>query len=353
MKTVFKICIFFFPTWIVLAYITGILSFGSILSSQNVNQPELKEKGEIIVAMGFGINTDKKGRNLSGISNDSLLNWIAANTLPQRIIAQEGIILAKKSENCSQAAQHLSIVPFDRMHEHNSKYVNTFWAARLALKKISEVYNQKNPEIVVVAHQHQLKRAVLNLKRIAKTDKRWKEYKFIVPEIHQIPYDKHSNHIQTRHKGLYLLVETLISRPRDFLSFIFLKFGILLAAIGIILFSIYLVFRINHLRHGRLIKSRDENNMLALFILSNSGIWLFAVSIFFIMNRFGILNWQFTVLAGAATGLITGKRSMIFWNHTGSYEKKPALGEPIGAMGAGCFSLFMNVVFGAFLGWLL
>jgi hypothetical protein len=51
--------------------------------------------------------------------------------------------------------------------------------------------------------------------------------------------------------------------------------------------------------------------------------------------------------------VLAGLRSFIFWNSTSGYEKRPALGEPVGAMGMGCFLLAGNMLLGMISGlWL-
>jgi hypothetical protein len=104
-------------------------------------------------------------------------------------------------------------------------------------------------------------------------------------------------------------------------------------------------------KKDKLIQPEDENIILIGFLLMYTGLWLVIISGINILHDIGILPFRFNVIVGAFTGAILGLYSLYFWMLSDDkYEKKPALGEPIGGAFIGCFGLIFSIVAGIILG---
>jgi hypothetical protein len=342
-----------FVFWMVLFYLTGIIRFWFLDINPDGNWQEQAMQADVAIAMGFGILRGDDGVFRSGASNDSLFNWMAQNTKPKVIIAQEGILLAKNSWRCKEAAQKMKNIQLERMHEHGNRYVNTLKAARSALEKTDTIFTEKKLKIVIVCHPDQMKRCYYDLTRIAKTKSSRQDYSFIIPAIPSIPYDDKSAHLHTRNRFLFQTADILVSRPRDFVSLVIIRFAWIILPAGMILFVMYPVYRFLYRQRKKLIAVHDEDRILSLFLLSNTGLWFLLVGSAVILSWSRHSAFSFTVWMGLLIGLLAGLRSFVFWNSTSGYEKRPALGEPVGAMGMGCFLLAGNMLLGMISGlWL-
>lgn len=353
MKTALRFIAPSFIFWMVLFYLAGIIRFWFLDITPDSNREEEAMQADVAVAMGFGIIRGDDGGFKSGASNDSLFNWMAQNTRPEVIIAQEGILLAKNSGRCTEAMQKMKDIQLERMHEHGNRYVNTLEAARSALEKAETLFSEKNLKIVIVCHPDQMKRCYYDLTRIAKTKKSWQDYSFIVPAIPSIPYENESAHLHTRSRILFQTADILVSRPRDFVSLVIIRFAWIILPAGMILVVMYPVYRFLYRQRKKLIAADDEDRILSLFLLSNTGLWFLLVGSAVILSWSRFTGFRFAVWVGLLIGVLTGLRSFIFWNSTSGYEKRPAPGEPVGAMGMGCFLLAGNMVLGMITGlWL-
>ena len=352
-KTIYRCISLSFFFWIVIVYCIGILSFGGYTQKPDKHWEKEVQNSQVIVAFGFGLTKDSLGNFTAGKSNEAIFNRMVDFAGNKTIIAQEGILLALKSKNCKIANTKLKNDRFVRMHPHNNHYINTFDAARFALEKIRSCNTDKHLKICIFSHDKQLKRAASDLERIARTEEQWRNYTFVIPDIKNIPFDKNSLHFQTRYAWIYFLIEIFFSRPRDFITFFLIKWGWLTGAIGIFCILTYYLFLINYRKKHKQILPKDEDNIMSLFVLSNSGIWLTLISSIILLHWFEIIHFTFNIWIGLMLGLIIGIRILMFWNHSDMYAQKPALGEPIGKMGAGCFALCFNILFGGMLGILL
>jgi hypothetical protein len=60
------------------------------------------------------------------------------------------------------------------------------------------------------------------------------------------------------------------------------------------------------------------------------------------------------ILIGIITGFTLAFRNLVFWGFSeDKYEKKPALGEPIGGMALGCMAFIVHPVLGAIIGFII
>ncbi|MBN2212758.1 MAG: hypothetical protein JW723_00810 [Bacteroidales bacterium] len=353
MKTTLRFLIPSFIFWMILLYLAGIIRFWFLTVTPGNNWEEEAMKADVVIAMGFGIIRDDMGNYQSGRTNDSLLNWMAKYTRPKVIIAQEGILLAKNSENCRETVQRLKNVQLVRMHGHGKQYINTLEAARYALEKANSMLPEKDLQIAIVCHPDQIKRCYFDLTRVAKTKRSWENYSFIIPDILPVPYEIKSAQIHTRSRFLFKTSDILISRPRDFISLFFIRFPWIILSVCILLIAIYGLYRFLYQQSKELIAPEDEDRILTLFLLSNTGLWFLLIGCAVMLSWSQFNNFRFTIWAGLFIGLLTGLRSSIFFNRTSCYQKRPALGEPIGALGIGCFVLAANMILGMISGlWL-
>jgi hypothetical protein len=167
-------------------------------------------QADIALAFGFGL-VEKNDDEMPGSANDSLYAWIRNHTHVKYLIAQKGIILA--------AGKNDDIVLLD-MHEHDKdKYVNTFHAVDSALQKLDSLCQcQYAPcQVVVVAHNMQMKRVVWLLRRKIADNNQSEKYVLIVPDIKGMPFPANSSQLHTRNRFIYKITELYYSRPRDYL----------------------------------------------------------------------------------------------------------------------------------------
>jgi hypothetical protein len=137
-------------------------------------------------------------------ANKALYDQAVSDANYQYLIVQDGV----RAAACDDTIRE--IIP---MHLHNPiEDVNTLKAAKFAIRKMDSLHLKK---AVVYAHDHQLARAVYDLKRVAASDMRWRDFEFIVPAIPPTPYPRHSAQWRTRCELFYFPAELFISRPRD------------------------------------------------------------------------------------------------------------------------------------------
>jgi hypothetical protein len=171
---------------------------------------EIKQ-ADVVVVFGFGLDIDEQGNTLPGKANIGLHHWINTNISGKVIVGQYGNMLAYEDNPSSNS--------FVLMHKHNPEdYVNTFEAVLFAFNTLDSLYEegQINKNVVVLAHDMQLQRAVWVLKKLSKKNSDWQEYKIIVPKVPQISFSSTSEQKHTKYRIVYNLVELLYSRPRDY-----------------------------------------------------------------------------------------------------------------------------------------
>jgi hypothetical protein len=125
-------------------------------------------------------------------------------------------------------------------------------------------------------------------------------------------------------------------------------------AAGIILFLIDVFIHIRLRRKGWLIKEEDENKVLFGFISKYIGLWLFFIFTILWLHRIQILPFGFNALVGGIAGIFPGTINFSHWALSDDkYEKRPALGEPIGGMAMGCGGFLFSILIGVILGLIL
>jgi len=129
---------------------------------------------------------------------------------------------------------------------------------------------------------------------------------------------------------------------------------IIFFSIGLLLIFSEIIFRWWLKRDSGLIPESYENMVLVFFILGSIGLWL----ILFPAGIIAFKSWNFSprwfILIGVITGITSALKNFIFWALSDDrYAKKPALGEPIGGMGLGCFGLMILPSLGLITGLLI
>jgi len=193
--------IFFFVPW---------LFSSSIKCKSDVNwQTKAKETNTAII-FGFGYGRDDTDGMTPEVSNQFLYELSKKQMNAKYLIVQEGVYIAALNDS---ALIHSNNIQLIRMHPLNSKKdVNTFEASRYAIMQMEKLGHYK---AVVYAHSMQQKRAIADLRRIATSNPKWKNFEFISPDIPDTPFPKHSAQWRTRYKIIYRAIEIYYSRVRD------------------------------------------------------------------------------------------------------------------------------------------
>jgi len=189
---------------------------------------------------GFGYEKNEKGVMTAGAANQALYNQAVMDANYQYLIMQEGVMAAASQFHHCDGTCHCeeSLLPlvskrggYDKafltyitsvnnkfitmteeipMHSLDMGYVNTLAAAKYAILKMDSLHVKR---VVVYAHNHQLGRAVYDLRRIAAYNTQYRDMVFITPNILPTPYPRHSAQWYTRHPVIYFPIELFISRP--------------------------------------------------------------------------------------------------------------------------------------------
>ena len=166
----------------------------------------IKNKADLFIAFGFGICKDPNGKETPGESNEEIAKWIikynnSTNKRRKPTIVQEGVYLAL--ENMDSEVNSWVI----RLPHNPEVYVDTF-DATLQCWAIMTAYNYNHP--VLVSHDLQLQRMVWNFEKIGLKE-------LIIPYISNIPFDRSSQHWQTRSRMNWLLWELFFARPINYI----------------------------------------------------------------------------------------------------------------------------------------
>ena len=157
------------------------------------------------IIFGFGYEENCCGKMLPGAANSALYDQAISDANYQYLIMQEGVMVAA----CEGNRKHKKI----EMHPVNpNEDVNTFIAAKYAILKMDSLGEKK---AVVYAHNHQLARAVFDLKQIAASNPKWQDFEFITPAIPKTPYPRQSIQLRTRCESIYVPLEIFALRLRD------------------------------------------------------------------------------------------------------------------------------------------
>ncbi|HUW05008.1 MAG TPA: hypothetical protein VMW01_01995 [Williamwhitmania sp.] len=162
------------------------------------------------IIFGFGYGTDGEGNMTPSVANQTLLDSALAQTNATYLIMQEGVYVAAE-----EAKQHgtLGNRQLIRIHLHTvGKDVNTLQAAKFAVLQMEKLGVK---QAVVYAHDLQLARAVFDLQRVAASNPKWHDMKFIFPKISKTPSPSDSNQLRTRWRVVYRAIELYYSRVRD------------------------------------------------------------------------------------------------------------------------------------------
>jgi hypothetical protein len=186
-----------------------------IAAKPSENYQTLQKNANTVIAFGFGIEENKDGKLSAGPANDTIMKWVMDNTNPKYKIAQKGCEISKYQNFNSQIIE---------MHPHGKNYISTFEAAAYALQKLDSLRKNhylSNSDVVIIAHNYQLDRAVWIIKKIAEKKYSNSGFRFIIPDLPQMPFASNSSQLHTKNKYIYLLVELYISRPRDYFKMMF------------------------------------------------------------------------------------------------------------------------------------
>ena len=121
--------------------------------------------------------------------------------------------------------------------------------------------------------------------------------------------------------------------------------------IGLIMFIRYFLIKKKMRKDTGYIEPYAENPLLINFLIAYIGFWIFLIFGILYLTRNNILPFSFNFLVGAFLGIFPGIFGLGFWGLSDDiYKKKPALGEPIGGLAIGCFSIFFSIITGILLG---
>lgn len=172
------------------------------------------EEAPIVIILGFGYQKDDNGQMKPGPANEHLLRWAFENTNAATFLVQEGVWIAA----CDSSAQlcEVSGRQLRRIHTHSeAQYLNTLETAYCALGAMQELGKEK---AVLVTHPSQLQRTLWDFEAVKGAREQWAGFRFIVPNMPDIPYVPGSVHCHTRAQWIWQVVEMLVARPRDYVS---------------------------------------------------------------------------------------------------------------------------------------
>jgi hypothetical protein len=173
------------------------------------------QQSKVAVILGFGYGIDKKKQNTPERANIFLLQWTLDHTGADIILAQEGVMDAADFVKTSRSVTIYSI------HKHDpKKYVNTMETAYCALSTLQHLNLTGRPQVVLIAHDLQLKRSEWDFTRIQQRNPEWENIELIIPKIPDTPYPAHPAPGQWHTGGQfrYKLGELFWARPRDYVT---------------------------------------------------------------------------------------------------------------------------------------
>ena len=133
-----------------------------------------------------------------------------------------------------------------------------------------------------------------------------------------------------------------------------MKPELILSIAGLFLIMTEIIFRKWLKKENSLIQASEENRVLIFFIIGNAGLWLFLLSAAVLAFKTLVFSSGWFILFGIITGIISAFRNFAFWGLSDDkYEKKPALGEPIGGLGLGCMAFIVLPLLGAIIGYII
>jgi hypothetical protein len=190
-----------------------ILSDRWIRATPTRNWKEETQTIDTAVILGFGLEKEGNRNIKPGKSNQFLLKWTLDNIRAETLLVQEGVWTAacKTSDSsCKWAGRELK-----RIHSYNKdEYVNTIEAAFCALEQMERLGKKK---AVIVAHDLQLRRVAWDFNKVKKSQKKWQDFQFVIPEIPGTPFPDNSSQWHTRSSLIYKFVEVFLARPRDYI----------------------------------------------------------------------------------------------------------------------------------------
>lgn len=193
--------IFFLVPWLFCSYLNG---------KPDCNWQEKSKQVNTAIIFGFGYGIDENGKMTPEVSNQFLFELSRKQMKSKYLIMQEGVYIAAVKDSISDRSENFQLI---RMHPLNlKKDVNTFEASKYAIMQMEKLGQSR---AVVYAHSLQVKRAIADLRKIADTNIKWKNFEFIAPDIPDTPFPKHSAQWRTQSKIIYRAIELYYSRVRD------------------------------------------------------------------------------------------------------------------------------------------
>jgi hypothetical protein len=193
--------IFFLVPWLFSGYLN---------SKPDENWQKKAKLANTAIIFGFGYGEDENGKMTAEASNQLLYELAKKQMQMKYLIMQEGVYVAAMKNSIFVRSGNIQLI---RMHPLDlKKDVNTFEASKYALIQMEKLGQSK---AVIYAHSLQLKRAVADLRIIAGSNPKWKNFDFITPDIPETPFPKHSTQWRTRWKVVYRAIELYYSRVRD------------------------------------------------------------------------------------------------------------------------------------------
>jgi hypothetical protein len=98
----------------------------------------------------------------------------------------------------------------------------------------------------------------------------------------------------------------------------------------------------------------DENLVYLTGFIGVIGIWLVFLTSALLIGRLFQVHSKWIMIFGIVAGIVTGLKHLNHWGLSDDqYQRKPALGEPVGGMAIGCFGAILYLVLGIIMGYIL
>jgi hypothetical protein len=185
--------------------------FADSLGSKPDKDWKLKSQEiKTVIIFGFGFGKDNSGKMTPEASNEFLYRLAREQSDMKYLIMQEGVYIAAINDSVSIRNAGIELI---RMHPIDlKKDVNTFEASEYAIRQMAMV-NQK--KAIVYAHSMQIRRAIADLNKIAKSIPGYADFEFIEPDVPSTPFPANTAQKRTGSKVIYRFIELYGSRLRD------------------------------------------------------------------------------------------------------------------------------------------
>jgi hypothetical protein len=134
----------------------------------------------------------------------------------------------------------------------------------------------------------------------------------------------------------------------------FLRIVLIFTLPGLLLMLTEYYFRKRMRKQSGPNPEKSENHILLFYILGTAGLWVFTMSIAVIARELLSFNTDFFILIGFIIGVVSAKRSFMFWALTEDiFLKRHSTVESPGGLGLGCMGVAVFPLLGAIIGYII